>query len=150
MSWLSRFLIHKQFDINCSIETANNKLSLSPDYDFSISKTDSYRYKFLSDYSVGTLSGAEFFVDGIKIYGSFTSINESKVNVVLSTRTRIELKLIGFFWFVFILYEAFGNVNVPLWTNFIFPVVLIWFWLVYRFQENRLLSDLEDYLRSFN
>ncbi|MEZ2336636.1 hypothetical protein AB6735_13430 [Mucilaginibacter sp. RCC_168] len=133
-------------NIPVSFEMIERHLGAQP-AGFSIVKISDYEYKFLADYSFGTLimKGAPSMVEGIKVFGTFKP-GERTTSVMLEARPRMELFIIILLWLIVASKVLPGSDTMPWWVNVIFPVFLIWTWFLYRFQENRLRSKVEAYL----
>jgi hypothetical protein len=142
------FFLAKDIDIPASFEMIERHLALQP-AGFSIVKMSDYEYKFLADYSWGTLlvKGAPSMVEGIKVFGTFKP-GETATALMLAARPRMELFIIIVFWLIVASKALPGSDTMPWWVNVVFPVFLIWTWFLYRFQENRLRSKVEAYLRA--
>ena len=144
------FFLAKDINIPASFEIIERHLTVQTS-GFSIVKISDYEYKFLADYSWGTLimKGAPSMVEGIKIFGTFKP-GEETTKVMLIARPRKELFIIVVFWLIVASKILPGSDTMPWWANVLFPVFLIWTWFVYRFQENKLRSKVEAYLRGIN
>jgi hypothetical protein len=147
----SSLLLKKQFLLSASITEVESKLARYSEDKFEIKKVNRHEYKFVSNSSIGTMvlrfGGS---VEGIKTYVLFEPQNNNSVNVTLKTKVRIELILISIIIVVFAI--SFFLINnkhpQPTWAIIFLPFILIWFWFVYRFQEQKLISKVEDYLLS--
>ena len=140
------FFLAKDINIPASFEMIERHLAAQP-AGFSVVKISDYEYKFLADYSWGTLimKGAPSMVEGIKVFGTFKP-GERTTAVMLEARPRMELFIIIVLWLIVASKVLPGSDTMPWWVNVIFPVFLIWTWFLYRFQENRLRSKVEAYL----
>ncbi len=88
------------------------------------------------------------YFDGIKGYAVLTELNNGNTKIELSTKLRFEMYFLGILFIVFLPIFLFNKENLPIWTLFLFPVMIIWFWFVYRLQEKRLFEKVKKYLKT--
>ncbi|MBS1501645.1 MAG: hypothetical protein JST32_06260 [Bacteroidetes bacterium] len=150
MGVFNQFLLYKQIDVPLSTEYLENNLSGEPRHGFTIVETDDHQYKCLSNFSLGTFSRTSFFGPsnyGIKIYMSFDPYLASRTNITLKTRLRPEL--IVFAAAIFLLTIVIITQPTPDFNKnylFLFPLLVLWSWFVFRIQEYLLLRRVEKYL----
>ncbi|WP_114937930.1 YwiC-like family protein [Mucilaginibacter endophyticus] len=150
MKVYSGLLLKKEFTISASMIEIEDKLAIYDREEFIIKKIGHHEYKFLSNLSFGTLvSKYGGGVEGIKIYTSLNSKNENLVDITIKTKIRVELILFALLTLVFGLSMIFGQQPLPTWAIILLPLVLIFFWFTYRFQEKNLIAKVEIYLLSF-
>ena len=149
MGTYSSLLLKKQFKVSASVVEVENRLAQYTQNEFTIKKVSQNKYKFLSNTSVGTMvlrSGGS--VEGIKIYALFDPQDNNSVNVTLKTKVRVELVLTSGIAVLFAINFSLINneQSYPTWTIIFLPIIMIGFWLVYRFQEQMLALKVERYL----
>lgn len=136
------------FFFNGTIEQLEEKLRFQNNQKFRVEWIDYQSFKFLSNFSVGTIM-VKFnpgFADGIKGYANLIETESGKTKVSLRTKIRIELY---FFLAVMVIaiIAALASEEVfltrALWLT---PFGLLWFWFVYRIQERILFNKLKSYL----
>lgn len=145
MGAYNSILLRRQFEVPISADFLAKILSSKKDDDLNVRIIDKYNYKILSYSSFGTLIGGGILMDGIKIYTTLQPASVDKTLIILKTRFRIDLYFIIFVSLIFVLIGSTSN-TFPLWSMFIFPLVTIWFWFIYRAQENKLADEVEAYL----
>ncbi len=146
-SWIT---LRDEFVFEGSLEALNEKLRFQNNKKFRVEWTNAHQFKFLAKFSFGTMAvfGFPNIVDGIKGYASLAEKTESKVEVKLKTKVRIELIVSGV---LFLLLTLFGYIKKEVFllnNHYIFLVALIWFWFVYRVQEQLLFNKLKKYLQT--
>jgi hypothetical protein len=146
-------LLKKQFKMSASSVEIENRLAQYPQDEFAVKKVSQNEYKFISNTSIGTMvlrSGGS--VEGIKIYALFESQDHNLVNVTLKTKVRVELILTSGIILLFAInfYMINNEQSHSNWIIIFLPVILIWLWLVYRFQEQMLALKVERYLLSLS
>ncbi|RYX83701.1 hypothetical protein EON73_03725 [bacterium] len=140
---------HKKFEVKHSIDQIERQLENVSRNEFQVKKTAFLTYEFLANFSLGTLNikGMPGLIDGIKTSAKFNAVDANRTEVTLTTSFRTEYVIIVLFWIGVLLYQGFGSKYVPTWiTLILFPVILIWFWFVYSFQERSLQLKAEKFL----
>ena len=130
------------------IDELKTKLNESANRNFNVEWVSDVKFKISSKWSFGTMTSTNTD-GGINGYGVIgLPSGEDSVNIHLMTKIRRELYLVFgiaiFFAFVMILQEE----KPPIWTYFMFPVSLFWFWAIYRYQENELFKKVKEHLRN--
>jgi len=146
MGDFNSILLKRQFEVPLDIEILVTSLSSKLDDDFTVRKINEYNFDVIAYSSFGILRGPFGQVtDGIKVYVNFAPGHEKKTLVTLGTNFRIELY---FAIFISLCLGMAGALNqiFPFWAYFFFPFMILFFWIVYRIQENTLANDVEDYL----
>lgn len=132
-----------------SITELKRKLHVDPNRSFHIEWLNQREFKFLSNFSVGTLivRNNVFTVDGIKGYAEIVSSKNGITKISLKTKVRIELYLtLGVFLFFFFV-SYMSEEKFPPWIYLLLPLSLLWFWFVYRIQEKKLFNRLKEFLK---
>ncbi|BDD00591.1 hypothetical protein [Persicobacter psychrovividus] len=148
---LNKILLSKEIPVNLSYDELNEVILKIDQKLFRIHELQSGEYKFLSNFSLGTaiVKGNPGMIEGIKIFGEIQKKTNSTSILVVTSKLRIELVFICIFWIGMILFQIFGNDKMSLLINMLmFPVILIWFWFVYRIQEKSLLKKVENKIKN--
>ena len=146
--YLSPILLKDAFVFNGTIDQLNEKIRLDNNKKFRTEWTAYNRFKFIANWSLGTLivRGFPKAADGIKGYAELKKIGENKTKVDLRTEVRVELYLI----LIIIGIVTIGNLimgqEFPISIFLLVLAFPIWFWLVYRVQEKILFNRLKKYL----
>ncbi|MDB5285324.1 MAG: hypothetical protein JWR05_273 [Mucilaginibacter sp.] len=151
MNIIGKILLNKQFNIVGSLQSIETILLTDNGKSFILKKMNDCQYKCLANISIGTLliKGGIGLVDGIKTMVMLRPVADNIIEVTLKTQLRIELVFVVTIWLSVICYQISGHQNVSLWVDLaLFPATLIWFWGVYRFQEQRLQLKIETLLRA--
>jgi hypothetical protein len=151
MNIIGKILLNKQFNIVGSLQSIETILLTDNGKSFILKKMNDCQYKCLANISIGTLliKGGIGLVDGIKTMVVLKPVASNIIEVTLKTHLRIELVLVAIIWLSVICFQFSGGQNAPLWVDLaLFPATLIWFWGVYRFQEQRLQLKIETLLRA--
>lgn len=153
MGFLNPISLNKQFEVRGSAGSIDHYISRNEPKGFSIQKLSNYEYRFLSDLSLGTLikNGRLSAVNGIQTRGIVTPVNKDKAIVTFNTKLRFELILTACLWVIIALFQIVGKQPIPVWiTAILFPAILVFFFLLYRIQENVLQTKAEQYLKQHN
>jgi hypothetical protein len=145
---LSRIILKDEFLFNGTVEQLEEKLRFQNNQKFRIEWVDYQSFKFLSNFSLGTMM-VKFnpgFADGIKGYAQLIETESSKTKVSLRTKIRIELYFFLAVMLIAIIAVLVSEEVFPLWMLWLTPLGLLWFWFVYRMQEQILFSKLKNYL----
>ncbi len=144
----SRLVLKEEFLFNGTVELLREKLRFQNDKKFRVDWIDHQSFKFLSNFSIGTLmvNYNQGVVEGIKGYAHLSETASGKIKVLLRTKIRIELYFVLAAMVIatiaaFVLKEEF-----PIWMLWLTPVSLFWLWFVYRMQEQILFNKLKNYL----
>lgn len=144
-SWI---VLKDEFFFNGTIEQLEEKLRFQNNQNFRVEWIDYQSFKFLSNFSVGTIM-VKFnpgFADGIKGYANLIETESGKTKVSLKTKIRIELY---FFLAVMVIATIAASASEEVfltWALWLTPFGLLWFWFVYRIQERILFNKLKSYL----
>lgn len=140
----------KAFELKAPIQAVTNHISRSTPRGFSVTRLSNFEFIFLADLSLGTLikSGKPPAVNGIQTRVVLKPFNKTGTGVTFTTKLRVELIFTLGMWGVFALAQFAGKLPVPLWvTTAFFPGLLLFFFFIYRIQENVLQAKAEAYLR---
>ena len=142
---IEKTLLKESFEYNGSISELKEQIRFKKERKFNLDWISDNEFKFLSKISVGTimLNFNPGYFDGIKGHAKLTDLNNGRTKIEL----RLEMYVIGILFVVFLLIFLFSNENLPIWTLFLFPLMIVWFWFVYRFQEKRLFEKVKEYLK---
>jgi hypothetical protein len=146
----NKLVLKRHFEILVPIHEVETKLKAYSGDDFYIESLPDGRFKALSNVSIGTLilKGMPSAVDGIKTLIILTHIANNRTQVALETKVRIELVFIIIVWVAIVLAHVVGNADFLIWAILgILPVVLVWFWFIYRLQEKALQLKVETFLK---
>jgi len=144
--FLDKILLSNEITIDWPENKLEEVISKLDEKSFRIIKLEKGSYKFVSNSSLGTaiVNGNPERIEGIKVFGEIRKESDSTAILRLTTKFRIETVFTCIFWLGMILFQIFGNQYIPIWVNLIlFPVVLVWFWFVYRIQEISLMNKVE-------
>lgn len=146
--FLEPILLKDEFIFYGSVDELKEKIKLDNDKKFTIEWSDNYNFKFLSNWSIGTLivKGFPNAADGIKGYAKLKSFGENKTKIELKTKVRIELYFFLILMSLMIISGFFAEDDFPNWMFLLLPAGLTWFWFVYRVQERMLFNRLKKYL----
>lgn len=144
--FLNKILLKDEIEFRGSIEELKKRLNEPKGRKYDIEWISNYEFKFLSKWSIGTmmLKGLPDAIDGIKGYGKIKL--DDKIKIYLTTKIRIEIYIIIAFFILTFVVSIFSNGKIPMWIHLLFPIFLIWFWGVYRIQENKLFNTVKKHL----
>lgn len=148
---LKSILIQKKLDLPLSKDYLEQQLKNYTESYFRVETSDE-EFRLISNFSSGTMivKGNPGMIEGIKIFCKFEEpLNSTLTRIILFTKLRIELKCFGIIWFISILFQFLSKAEMPFWINsLLFPITIIWFWIVYRIQEIKLLKKVENYFNT--
>ena len=132
-----------------AISELKEQIRLKKGRNFNLEWISDKEFKVISKVSIGIIMLNNFpgFFDGIKGYGTLTELNNGNTQIHLTTKLRVEMYFIGILSAIFFLVAIFSNEKFPIWLFFLFPIMLVWFWFVYRFQEKRLFQKVRNYIK---
>lgn len=120
---LDKLLLREKVKFKGSVEELKKRLNESKGRKYDIEWISNNEFKFLSKLSIGTLMTG--MVDGIKGYGIIDEKDNTKIEIYLTTKLRIELYFI-FVIFIFIFIVAISMKEIiPIWLYFLLPICLI-------------------------
>ncbi|PWK78915.1 hypothetical protein LX99_01369 [Mucilaginibacter oryzae] len=150
MGTYNSILLYKSFNIPVSFDVATMALLSYNKSEFNIEKTGNSEYKLLSHFSFGVGKMGAKRLEGINLQLQLKAINDTTTEITLESSLRPELIIISIIT-PFAIWSILNNsTQVPHWIAALFPIAIIWFWLVYRFQEQRLALKTERYLMSLS
>src|ERR1700679_227890 len=139
MSFFNPISLKNQFEIPISATTIDNYISTHIPDNFSIENINDGEYKAIANFSLGTLVIGAIHVEGIKTKVILDSIDAKSTIVTLKTGLRIELFIVLIMIVIFVFSGVLSSEGTQTWIKILlFPVMPIWFWLVYRVQESML------------
>jgi len=146
---IEKTLLKESIEFNGTLSELKEQIRFKRERKFNLDWISDNEFKFLSKISVGTITvnyNPGYF-DGIKGYAKLTELNNGKTRVELYTKLRVEMYVFGILFVMVLFIFLFSKENLPVWTLFLFPIMIIWFWFVYRFQEKRLFEKIKKYLK---
>ena len=146
---IEKTLLKESIEFEGSIAELKEQIRFKEEREFKLDWISDNEFKFLSKISIGTimLNYSSGYFDGIKGYAKLIELNNGKTKIELNTKLRVEIYFIGILSIVFLLVFLFSTENIPIWTLFLFPITIMWFWFVYRFQEKLLFKKVRKYLK---
>ena len=146
--FLEPILLKEEFIFNGNIDELNERIRLNNNKKFRTKWSKPNRFVFFAKWSLGTLNfrGFPTAVDGIKGFAELERIGESKTQVLMKTKVRIELYFFLVILSVICVAGLTTQSDFPIWILLLIPVGLLWFWFVYRVQEKMLFKKLREYL----
>ena len=148
-SFFNPVSLTRVFELKAPIHTVTSHISRTTPTGFSVTRLSNFEFIFLADLSLGTLikNGKPPAVNGIQTRVVLTQTGKNTA-VTFTTKRRFELILTLGVWVLITLFQVVGKQPIPIWvTAAFFPGVLIFFFLLYRIQENVLQSKAEAYLK---
>ncbi|BFP40581.1 hypothetical protein FGF1_14260 [Flavobacteriaceae bacterium GF1] len=145
---LSRIILKEEFLFDGTVEQLGEKLRFQNNKKFRVEWIDHQSFKFLSNFSLGTLmiNNNPGVVEGIKGYARLSETAYGKIKISLTTKVRIELYFFLAAMVIAIIAVLGSKDNFPIWMIWLTPLGLLWFWFVYRMQEQILFNKLKNYL----
>lgn len=145
---IDKILLKDSFEFNGNISEFKEKVKLNRERKFELEWINHNEFKFLSNFSLGTLmvDGFPGAVDGIKGYGKIKEIKNGKTNIDLRTKIRVELYVVLFVLLFIFFCGYMAGENFPFWIYLLLPICLLWFWFILRMQEKRLFKKLKEYI----
>lgn len=143
-------LLKESIEFNDSITELKEKIRIATGRKFKIEWISENEFTILSKVSLGTfifISNPKYF-DGIKGFGKLTQLKNGKTQIDLKTKFRIELYFIAIIPILTILITFLSGKEVPPSSIFLFPFILLWFWLIYRVQEKILFRKFRNYIKA--
>ena len=143
-----KFNINNNYLFNGSRMSFFDKInSLSTEkrlFEFKKSENFEDEFKVISNISVGTaisISGG-FSANGITIYGNIESESNNRQIITLKTETRVEVSFLIIISAIIYIF-AFIKINeTPIFALLLPPILISWFYGVYRIQERALLKKI--------
>jgi len=151
MGTFNSLLINKQMQIQAPVEDVMKKLLQGEPDGFSITSTDNNEFRFLADFSLGTMyiRGMPNLVPGINILGTLNEAGNGVSSLKIRSPLRIELVSVFLICAIVIYAAAFNTTNsTSIYLYFLMPALVIGLWLIYRVQESRLLKKVAEFLRA--
>lgn len=115
---------------------------------FTITRNNLTNYDAEAKVSVGVFISAGLFHLPIKTKIKLNAIEEGTTAVCLKTDFRIEVIILTLLWIILVILKLLGN-NIPLAVPILFPLIILWFWWIYKTQEEALHSQIEDLIKSY-
>ncbi len=146
--FLTPILLKEEFVFDGTIEQLNEKIRLNNNKKFKTEWSEYNRFKFTAKWSLGTLiiDGFPKATDGIGGFAELKKISDIKTKVELRTKIRSELYFVIILVPLVYIVAIVSKQEFSNWTLLYFPLILLWFWFVYRVQEKMLFKKVKDYL----
>ncbi|HHC78396.1 MAG TPA: hypothetical protein ENK46_00835 [Flavobacteriia bacterium] len=147
---IEKLLLKESYEFDGTITDFKVRVKLREKRPFHLKWISSNQFKVLSNFSLGTMifNNNPGFMEGIKGIGKLTELNDKKTRIELSTRIRIEIYFIAALTILSPLVFFLTEEKLLLGHLFLFPATLIWFWIIYRFQEKILFKKVKNYIGS--
>ncbi len=143
---LDKLILKDSLEFNGSKSELKEFIRFKTDCGFRLEWMDDSTFKFVSNFSLGTLIINYFPVEGIKGFAKLSELENGKTVVEMRTKIRIELYFFLVISITMIAVGLFSKESWPIWSFALFPLGLLWFWWVYRIQEKGLFKKLKKYL----
>lgn len=143
---LDKLILKDSLEFNGTKSELKELIRFKKDRGFRLEWIDDSTFKFVSNFSLGTLIVNYFPVEGIKGFAKLSEMENGKITVEMRTKIRIELYFFLIISVIIITVGLFSEKSWPIWTFSLFPIGLLWFWWVYRIQEKGLFKRLKKYL----
>ncbi|MHC0440062.1 hypothetical protein [Flavobacterium sp. 3-210] len=148
---IEKLLLKESIEFNGSIAELKEKIQIGTDRKFRFEWISENDFKILSKISLGTfiLNSNPGYFEGIKGFGKLTELKNGKTKIDLNTKLRVELYFAAILpTLTFIVSFLSGN-KTPFWSVFLIPVVVVlWFWFIYRCQEEMLFRKFINYIKT--
>ena len=148
MGVYSSILLGKTLDVQVPFDKVTAYLSSYPNKHFDIQKLTATEYKVIAHYSMGIGKMGAKWAEGINVILTLKALSDTTTKVEITSTLRIELVFFSIISALAIFFMVNSSEKQSIWSIVFFPVALIWFWLVYRFQEKRLALKIEQNLLS--
>jgi hypothetical protein len=148
-NFFNPILLTRAFELQAPIQAVTSHISRTAPVGFSVTRLSNFEFVFLSDLSLGTLikNGKPPAVNGIQTRVVLIQVGKNTA-ITFTTKRRFELILTLGAWVLFTIFQLVGKQPIPIWvTAAFFPGLLIFFFLLYRIQENALQNKAEAYLK---
>lgn len=141
---IDKILLKDSIEFDGTITDLKEKTQVKWDRDLRLEWIDESNFKFVSNFSLGTLLVNKGFpVEGIKGFAKLSETRDGKTKMELSTKVRIELYFFIAILLVLLAIGLFSREPFPVWVFTLFPLILVWFWWIYRIQEKGLFNKLK-------
>lgn len=149
-NFLNKITLRDEILYSGSIKELNEKIRLANSGRLQIEWKNRNSFIFFAKWSPGTLQIRGFYRSDLGILGYATILSEedSTTKIILKTKVRIELYLLAGFMILANLIGLITQDDISYVTLLYIPLILIWFWLIYRFQEKILFKKLKSVLNS--
>lgn len=147
---IEKTLLKESIVFNGSISELKDKIRLEKERNFKLKWITNNQFKFTSNISLGTLTinyDSKYF-DGINGYAKFTELSNGTTKIDLKTKLRIELYIFTIIPLLAFLVSFLTDEEIPLISIGMFPLIIFWFWFVFRVQEKLLFKKVKNYILS--
>lgn len=143
---LDKLILKDSLEFNGTISDLKELMRFKKDREFRLEWIDDSTFKFLSNFSLGTLFVNYLPVEGIKGFAKLSELENGKTKVDLTTKIRIELYFFIIIFGIILISALITKEPFPIWIYGLLPMGLIWLWWVYRIQEKALFKRLKKYI----
>ncbi|KOP40287.1 MULTISPECIES: hypothetical protein [unclassified Flavobacterium] len=146
---IEKILLKESIEFNGSITELKEKIQIVTERKFKFEWISENDFKILSKISVGTfiLNSNPGYFEGIRGFGKLTELKNGKTIIDLNTKLRVELYFAGILPTLTFIVSFLSSDKTPLWSFFLIPVVVLWFWFIYRCQEEILFRKFRNYIK---
>ncbi|WP_026728573.1 hypothetical protein [Flavobacterium denitrificans] len=144
---IEKLLLKESIEFNGSIAELKEKIEVSTEQKFRLEWISENDFKILSKISLGTFilnSNSKYF-EGIKGFGKLKELKNGKTKIDLIAKLRIELYFIAIIPLLILVGSFLNGEKIPLLSIFLIPFVILWFWVIYRFQEKMLFRKFRNF-----
>ncbi|SNR62431.1 hypothetical protein [Flavobacterium sp. ov086] len=143
-------LLRESIEFNGSINELKEKIQITTEKKFKLEWISGNEFTIHSKISLGTfiISSYPEYFDGIKGFGKLIELKNGKTQIDLNTKLRIELYFMGIIPILAIFITFLRGKEIPSWSIFLFPFIILWFWSIYRFQEKILFRKFRNYIKA--
>lgn len=139
-SLIDKLFLKEQFESKETIENLKLKLEKNDKLDFDIYWMSNNKFKISPKFAFGG--------DDIIGYGIMIEKENSSTLIQLTTKLPIVQSIWIFFVFIIFGYSILNLEWFPIWAYFVPFVGFLWFWFIYRYQEQLLFDDFKQVLLS--
>ncbi len=147
---INKSQLKESIAFNGSISELKEQIRFKGERKFKLEWIADKEFKVLSKISFGTIiidSSPEYF-DAIKGYGKLTELNNGKTIIDLNTKLRIEIYFVIIIFVLAIIASLFSSKEIPIWSVLLFPIIVLCFSFIYRFQEKLLFEKVRNYIKT--
>jgi hypothetical protein len=132
-------------DTETLIEVIQKQTTRSDSFMLQVDSADKSEFRLQSKFSYGVGMMDEFQIGfwPITLYCRVQTLGLKKTRLMVKTKTRIEVIVLA----VLVVLASFGIIlsdeQAPVWLYFLFAGCVLWFQMIYRWQEKGLLEELE-------
>lgn len=147
-SILDRTLLTESLIYFGSVNELKEQICLKKKKGFRIEWISNEELKIVSNFSLGTLivkSHPNYF-DGIRAFAKLTELGDGTTRIDLKTKLRAEFYFLIGIPILAILASLLTDEHITFWNILPTPLIVLWFWFVYRLQEKILFRRVKKYI----